>query len=470
LTTLNQALRNRELARRNGGGDLLKIAKLLASLSPEQRRFVEHKHRFKVAVCPRRAGKSQSLCVYMLVEALAAKSTPILFLSLTRESAKAAVWGTLLELLDKFNIQHESRPSTLQIRFPNGSLITLVGGDVPGARHKLRGRKFKLVCIDEAGFVSNSNFDQLIYSLLPALADLRGTLAMASSPGETMDGFFYHAYAGDMKDSWVQFDWDMLANPYFMTPATSDKYKTKGEEELATICNLQFGGNWSHPTFLREYRGKYVQDNEKLVYPFTSVNVIQTVPTLDDEQFGIGIDFGVTSESAIVVGKFSQYSKDFIIIDSWSRAKCSVDELAAEIMSRQEKYNPIMTVADTGGLGAATTQELRRRYQIPINAADKRDKVFYQRTMAADLYSGYIKVLEGLELLNEWTKIVRGPDGEELKGVKNHEADAALYLWRYAHTAYLKHAEPRLTDDQIMLNQLIQQAIQESKEAEDDLY
>ncbi len=468
MTSLNQHLRQVEAQRRNEGSSNAKVQALLKDLSPKQRAFITDRKRFKVAVTPRRSGKSYSLCAYMIAVALAKPESPILYLALTRDSAKATVWDMLLQMLDKHDISHEARPSALTIKLANGSFITLFGGDTPGARNRLRGRKFRLICVDEGAFVHGTSMDPLIFALLPSLGDYKGTLAMASSPGETMDGLFYHAYEGDMKGSWSQHHWDILDNPFFQAPATDPKYKTTGEEELHTICNLQFGGNWNHPAFLREYRGKYVQDNSKLVYPFTAVNVIPAPTPLDAEQHIIGVDFGVTSESAIVVGKFSEYSKEFQIVDSWSRKNASVDELAAEIMSRQEKYKAYHTVADTGGLGAATAQELRSRYHMSIIAADKRDKVFFQRTMAADLLSGYIKVVKGLGVLDEWAKLIRGDDGEEIKGMKNHEADAALYAWRFGYSKFLKYAAPRLTDDQIMIQQLIQSVATERAEAETD--
>lgn len=468
MTSLTQRLLSAEAKRRKEGASSSKVRGLLASLSEKQRAFVTDRGRFKVAVCPRRAGKSISLCAYMVAECMRAPDTPVLYLALTRESAKAAVWDVLLRMLDEHDIGYDARPSALHIKFHNGSFIQLFGGDTPNSRHRLRGRKFKLVCVDEAGFVNDSHFDELIYAILPALADLKGTMAMASSPGEVMDGFFYHAYAGDMKASWSQHHWDLLDNPLFMQPSDNPLYKTRGEEELDTICNLQFGGNREHPAFLREYRGRYVQDNSKLIYPFTKDNLLDASHELPDETHAIGVDFGVSSESAIVVLKFSPYTKECHFVDSWSRKNATVDELAAEIMSRQEKFKTFITIADTGGLGAASAQELRSRYHMSITAADKKDKVFFQRMMANDLLSGYIKVVRGLGLIDEWSKLTKDEFGEELKGQKNHEADAALYVYRYCYARHIKHAQPKETTEQIMVRQLVEEAYREQQEAEVD--
>ena len=201
--------------------------------------------RFKVACSGRRAGKSFAISAYCILECLKTPDTPVLYLGLTRESAKEAVWSTLLAMLEGLDIPHEARPSALQIRFHNGSVITLFGGDSPNARNRLRGRKFKLICADETGYFAT--LDPIINALLPTLADLGGTLIMTSSPGETLNGFFYEAYQGTESKNWKQWHWTMLDNPHFQVPASDPKFKNKGDAELETMARLRYGGNRLHP-------------------------------------------------------------------------------------------------------------------------------------------------------------------------------------------------------------------------------
>jgi len=391
-----------------------------------------------------------------------APNTPCLYLGLTRDSAKEAVWPILLAFLEGLNIPHESRPSALAIRFPNGSNITLFGGDTPNARNRLRGRKFKIIFADETGFFTG--LDPLIHALLPMLADLKGTLAMTSSPGETLNGLFYEAYAGSQKDSWHQFRWTMRENPHFQKPAINPAYKNRAEEEIATILRLQFGGNARHPAFLREYEGLYIRDDSALIYPYTEKNLIDGPLPLPKAQYAIGIDLGVSSESAIAILKYSEYSREAQIIETWSEPRVLVDDLAQLIEYYMKKYNTSLVVADTGGLGAAFAQEFRRRYHLPVKSAEKMDKAGYQRIFANDLISGYIKIVKGLNILSEFDKIVKDEDGSEKKGQKNHEADAALYVYRYVYNLHLKHFVIPETDEAKMERQL-----EESAKAEDSL-
>lgn len=431
-------------------------------LSPIQLSFIDDRHRFKVACAGRRSGKSYAIAAYMIIECLLKPNTPCLYLGLTRDSSKEAVWPILLAMLEGLNITHENRPSALMIRFPNGSSITLFGGDTPNARNRLRGRKFKLICADETGFYTG--LDPLIHALLPMLADLEGTLVMASSPGETLSGLFYDAYMGEKKHDWRQWHWTMRDNPWFQKPATNPLYKNRAEEELAFILRQQFNGDATHPAYQREYEGIYKKDDSALIYPYTEKNLIDAPQPLPKAQYAIGIDLGVSSESAIAVLKYSEYSREAQIVETWSEPRVLVDDLAQLIEYYMKKYNTSLVVADTGGLGAAFAQEFRRRYHLPVKSAEKMDKSGYQRIFSNDLISGYIKIVKGLNILKEFDTLVRDDDGSEKKGQKNHEADAALYVYRYIYNLHLKHFVVPETDEAKMERQL-----EESAKAEDSL-
>jgi hypothetical protein len=467
MTSLTKHLLSQEKARRNEGAAGGKLAKLFSVLSPKQISFIQDSHRWKVAVAGRRGGKSFAIAAYCIAECIKAPNTPVLYLGLTRDSAKAAVWDILLGMLEGLDIQHEARPSALAITFPNGSSIILFGGDTPNARNRLRGRKFKLIAADETGFFAG--LDPLIKALLPTLADYRGTLIMASSPGETLNGFFYDAYEGEAKAEWKQWHWTLLDNPHFMRPSTDlARWTTAGEEELETICRVQFGGNREHPAFVREYLGQYRMDDSNLVYPYGPYNLISAVEPLPKVRYGLGIDLGSVSSNAIVVVQFSEFSRVATIVDLWKEAGVSVDALAAQVSGFMDKYKPDIIVADTGGYGKGIVDEIRRRYHLPIKAAEKTDKAFHQRIVANDLRSSYIKCLKDLPIVAEWGKILKDEFGDEIKGQENHASDAFLYVYRYVYTTYLKHQEQPESDDQRMLRQLTESALKEKAEREDD--
>jgi len=440
-------------------------------LSSKQAKFIKDPSRFKLSRSSRRSGKSFCGAAYMIFEALSNPSTPVLYIGLTRESAKEAVWGTLVTILETLNITHEARPSALKISFPNGSFIRLFGADTTNAKDRLRGQKFKLIVIDEVGFYQG--METIIPALLPMLADYSGTLAMLSSPGILLSGFFYEADVGKNKDDWSQHSWSMTDNKFFQGPAKDPKYANRAEEELDTICRVMYNGDRLRPSFRREYMGQWVRDNEALVYPFTDDNLITAPTPLPKEQYGIGVDLGVSSASAIAILKYSEYTRQVQIVETWSEAQVLVDDFADILKDYMEKYNTNLVVADTGGLGAAVVQELRKRYDLPIRAAEKTNKSFHQRIMANDLLNGHVKVVDGLNIVKEWSKIIKDEGGEEVRGQPNHEADAALYIYRYIYTTYLAHVEEPTSDEDIMLKQLTDTARAEKRamdEDRDDLY
>lgn len=439
---------------------------MLKTLSPGQRKFIEDPARFKLVRASRRAGKSYSDAAYLISEALRTPNTPLLYIGLTRDSAKEAVWTILTTILDSLDISYEARPSALRITFSNGSFIRLFGADTPNAKDRLRGQKYKLVIIDECGFFAA--VDQLIPALMPTLADLQGTLAMTSSPGVILSGFFYEADVGTAADKWSQHVWTMHDNPFFRRPSSNPKYATRADEELDVICRTLYNGDREHPAFKREYLGQWVRDATSLIYPSSDNNLFTTLPPLASPRYAIGIDIGVSSASAIVVLKYSHYSRNAQIIESWSEAEVLVDDFAKIVQGFIDKYKPDVVVADTGGLGKAVVQELTRRYQMPIQAADKIDKSFFQRIFANDLLSGYIQCLRGLDLVNEWAKLVKDENGEEVKGQRNHQSDAALYVYRRIYSTVLKNYVVKETDEDRMIRELTERVQQEQDFKDED--
>ena len=402
----------------------------------------------------------------MILVALSDPASPILYIGLTREAAKEAVWGTLITILDSLKIPYDARVSALRIKFPNGSFIRLFGADASNAKDRLRGQKFKLVIIDECGFYQS--MDAIIPVVMPMLAYYAGTLAMTSSPGVLLSGYFYEADIGSNKDEWSQHGWNLADNVAMRKPALNPKYANRAEEELDTICKAIYGGNRLHPGFVREYLGQWVRDNSALVYPFTDINLIPAAYDITKPHYGIGVDIGVSSASAISVVKYSEYTRKVQIVETWSEAEVLIDDFADILKDFMEKYDTDLVVADTGGLGAAVVQELRARYHLPIRAADKTNKSFHQRIFANDLLSGYIECVAGLNVVKEWAKIVKDDNGEEIKGQKNHEADACLYIYRYVYNTFLKDFKEPETTEQIMIRQLSEQALREKHDFEEE--
>lgn len=460
--SISQLIARQEIDRRKAKGSQV-IDQLLDLLSPIQRRMVTDPARFKLARCSRRAGKTFADIVYMLITALEQPNTPVLYVGLTRDSAKGAVWNTMIEILEKFDIGHEALGSGPLLKLANGSYIQLFGADATNARNRLRGRKYKLIIADEMGFFTAA--DGLIKSMLPMLADYAGTLLMTSSPGERLSGLFYEADQGKESKSWSKYSWNLKDNPHFQGASREDPTKTKWEVELEVMANGLYNGNRNNPSFRREFLGEWVRDNTSLVYPYSEKNLTDTILPLTNPEYAIGVDLGSNSDNAIVVIRYSQYSREVQIVESVKQSNLSVDQLYQLIKIQTDKYNPMFIVADTGGYGAGIVNEFRHRYNdINMIAAEKTDKAFHQRIVATDLMSGYIKCLDTLNIIPEWDKITKDNEGNELKGPPNHASDAFLYIYRKIYNTVLKSHAPKETEEQRMISQLEYAATSEHRD------
>src|SRR5689334_18158176 len=79
----------------------LDIDRLFAPDFPQQRKFIEDPAKLKLLSCTRRAGKSMTAALYMIIEALLNPGCNILAIGLTRESIKNILWKDCLRFLDK---------------------------------------------------------------------------------------------------------------------------------------------------------------------------------------------------------------------------------------------------------------------------------------------------------------------------------------------------------------------------------
>lgn len=444
--------------------------RLLKALSPIQVQFVMDKHRLKTARCGRRAGKSYADIIYMIIACHMRKGANVLYLGITQSSAMEIIWQPLLDMLHRFKIPHRPYPSNKTVMFPNGSKIKIFGADSENAKNRLRGVAYDLVIVDECGFVAE--VDELVDIVLPSVADYGGTICLTSSPPEILHGLFYEADIGKSKQYWHQYNWSMLDNPFFMGPANDTaKYKSRAEEEMALVCALKYGGDTQHPAYRREYLGEWVRDASNLIYPYTDANLVYDRPAFKNRRSVIGLDFGVTSSSAISVIDFDTEVREACVVDVWKEPGVLVDDFATILRTYIADYNPIVTVADAGGLGKVYVNELVKRYGLPIRAAEKLEKETGQKYVANDLISKYLKVLMPVcqPLTEEWSKLSRDKEGKEPKKSENHLSDATLYGYRHVYTTAFALKEKVENEEEKMLRQLMEQ-VAEEQEHDDSKY
>ena len=146
---------------------------------PQQRLLhaaIEH-HRWTVAVCHRRFGKSVAAINHLIQSALSCSKPRPRFslIAPTYRQAKMIGWD-YLKLYTRNIPGVEQRESDLTVNLPGDRRITLYGADNPDA---LRGCYFDGVVFDEHGLQPSNAFSEIVR---PALADRAGWAVFLGTP------------------------------------------------------------------------------------------------------------------------------------------------------------------------------------------------------------------------------------------------------------------------------------------------
>ncbi len=257
-----------------------KIPNVLESAFEQQINFIKAKEKQKALFCTRRSAKSFTAGLYLVNEALKNAGCNCLFIGLTRASAKAIIWKDILTIIDsKYGLGASFNQTDLTMTLPNGSVISVTGADADEKEmNKLLGRKFRLVCIDEASMYT-VDLRNLVYGILgPAMVDPNdndesGTICLMGTASDFPRGLFYDITTGEEK-GWKLFKWAASDNPYVAK---------KWAEALEKI-RLERPAYMETPQYKQWYLNQWVIDEEKLVYRFEMArNLCLSVPHLPND-------------------------------------------------------------------------------------------------------------------------------------------------------------------------------------------
>lgn len=198
-------------------------------------------------------------------------------------------------------------------------------------------------------------------------------------------------------------------------------------------------------------KGIWVRDAGGLVYPFdAAMDVIPKAPH-GLSHYILGQDYGYNDDCSFVVLASRPNDPNTYIVEAY-KMENAIPSVAAEETRRLEQlYHFVSLVGDLGGLGKGYAEEARRRFQLPIEPADKNNKRGYQLLMADEMKRHRIKVVGPTcqDLLKEWRKLPWDEKHEkECEGFSNHCADGALYGWRKQTAFYNREAPPPKTTAQ----------------------
>lgn len=337
-------------------------------LFDKQLQFVQDPSPFKIAVCSRRAGKTEACAADLTDTAIKNKDVICLYITLAASNAKKLIWKKLKEINKTYNLNGVVNDTELSITYPNGSVVYCSGAKDASEIEKFRGLALKLVYIDECQSFREYIKDLIDEIIGPALIDHAGTLCLIGTPGSVPAGYFHECWSNE---AWSKHMWTLWDNPHLATKSG------KTHQQLLDRELKRRGVAVNDPSIQREWFGKWVLDTESLLIKYDAKRNHYTAlpPHIKQWSYVMGVDIGWKDADAICVLAWSDDSPVTYLVEELITPKQGITELAEQIQSLQKKYSVAKIIMDMGALGKKIGEEIIRRHQIPVEAAEKSRKM-----------------------------------------------------------------------------------------------
>ena len=397
---------------------------------PQQLAFIRDPSPFKTLVTPRRSGKTMGDAFALLDTATTCPKSVSLYITLSRINAKKIIWPALLEANRDNLLGGVPNESELSLKFPNGAIIYLTGAKDKKEIEKFRGLPIKRAIIDEAQSFPDFIKELIDEVLVPATFDTGGDIILSGTPKPVPSGYFHDAAHSS---SWSHHGWQMADNPWI-------KAKTghSAQQIIEKECKRK-GVTLDDPTIQRECFARWVLDLNSLVFRYNPAinHYNEDWHLVQPPKFEcvIGIDIGFDDADAIAVVGWTPASPKSFLVEEVIKNKQGITELAQQVDVLIKKYNPMRIVMDTGGLGKKIAEELRKRFSIPIVAAEKARKFEFIELLNDAMRTGNFNAKKDSRFANdaflvEWDR--RG-DKPKIKDTFHSDiCDAVLYAYREA--------------------------------------
>jgi hypothetical protein len=396
----------------------------------------------------RRAGKTVAAAVLLVLHALASPGRTCLYVTLTRVSGKRIVWRTLLSLNREFQLGGVPNRSELTLTLPNQAVIWVGGAKDESQLDAYRGtdKGYAVVVLDEAQAFP-AYLGQFIDEVFePAIIETKGTIVLIGTPGKVRAGYFYEAlrYAspalleemnvqaandnadeGDEEQAkeqpWSAHHWTICDNPYIADVV----------DELARVRKRK---RWSaaHPTYQREYTGRWVTESEELVYKYDPERNGYDPASLPPKHFDGPewklVNFAdVGTVDADAVGTLA-WRKDqpwiWLLPDEYVERETGSVKLVTEMKRRWEatKGRAIGFVYDPGGGGAKSAIDAQDA-GVPCEAADKKEKNAGIDDVNDDLLVGVLRIPLNSQAAADAAKVTWDPKARGVKIAGKYHTD-----------------------------------------------
>lgn len=357
-------------------------------------------------------------------------------MALTLKSARYIIWDAIKDYSIKADPYCRPNEQRHEITFSNKSTIRLMGADCSDKEmKKALGGKYKKVAIDEAGSYS-IDMVKLIYQMIrPATADELGQIILLGTC-ENIRGTFFEKVTEGVEAGWSIHKWTAFDNPHM---------RVNWEKEIADLVTRNpkvVNASW----FKTHYLNEWCADDDLLIIHLSEVNYAEDLPKRKtDYTYVLGIDLGYNDATAFSIVAYHDFDKIAYVVESYKQSGMIISQVADAITQIQRKLPFNKLIID--GANKQAVEEMKQRYGLPLESAEKQGKSFYLKMLNDDLIVGNVKLInhKNNELITEWQNL-QWKDlqkEDEDPRCQNHLSDSTLYAWRECYH-YLATREPEI--------------------------
>lgn len=400
-----------------------RIAFYLDRVHAKQRAFLLDTHRYKALLCPRGTGKTTGTLYHVLMSAEKHPGSTIAYVVPdSKAHAKDLFWLPLKHLDEELHLGLQFKEVEKRVITPNGTNILLLAAHDKDSPTRLRGTPFSCVVLDECKDFGPHFETLVVEAVVPRLGDFDGTLILAGTPGDLLDGLFFRITT-QKPDGWGVHTWVKPDNTFL----------PKQERDLQWIEEHRykpFGLDRNSAKFRREQLAEWVAEDSQRGYMYDPCKNAwdgELNPIIEYDYI-CGIDIGKKDATVFVIMAFSSYDPNLYVVEAHAFHPMHIQEIADTYDGFNQRYEFVSTVADCGGLGVLITDDINHRYGFNWKPAEKKQKASYVAQMNSDFIMGRIKCEESSILAKAWCRSVKDP--KTMLPLHSDEGDAALYAWR----------------------------------------
>ena len=297
-------------------------------LSKAQQDIARDTHRWRVAVCGRRFGKT-FLARNQIAKYARFPDQLIYYVAPSYRMAKNIMWKPLKNKLREINWVKRVHETELSLTLVNNSVIQLKGAD---NYDSLRGVGLNFLVIDECADIDSAAWYEV---LRPMLSDTQGHALFLGTP-KGMNWFkdLYDRQTID-PDNWRSWQYTTLDG------------KNVPQEEIE-----QARRDLDSRTFAQEYLASFQNFSGRIAYNFNRVTHCLDLPQdLDYKILHVGMDFNVNPMTAVIL---IQKGDTLYVVDEIRIPNSNTLEIAIELKNRYPR-SQIIAYPDPAGSARKTS-------------------------------------------------------------------------------------------------------------------